>query len=161
HGEGAPEMALWDFTLGRNPRVGGESYGYNAWAFNDWVGAGFQFSDGHVAGSFPRKGLIWSFDFQDQSKNTITDWPFFFDRANYSRVMTPCSGSGYGVTPSCGTVNGSTGIHIVASGLQTVYVDTSTVGHFQVARSDADLNNTASNSITPAAMQGNGTFSTV
>lgn len=161
--DGAPVMSQWDLIAGRNPATGGESFQYdNYYPGNGYyVGAAYQYSDGHVAGSLPRSKLIWGFDLADVGNTNRTDWPFFVDRGNYSVVLTPCRSVGYNVTPSgCGTVgNGSTGTHVSSTGISTNYIDTSSIGHFQVAPYEAGLNDIRSNTITPTAMQGNGSYS--
>ena len=88
-GEGAPHIAIWDLVLGRQSS-GGEAFTSDN--LNKYIsGAGYQFSSGNIAGSFPRKGLVWSFDYLDAGVNsTLTNWPFFLERGNNSAVMVAC-----------------------------------------------------------------------
>ena len=113
----SPQMAVWDFVLGRR------TYGGEAFASENWTrlisGAGYQFSDGHLTGSFPRSGLVWSFDFLDQGAGSkVTNWPFYVDRGNNSAVVTPCD-NGYAATSACGYMNSGHGTSINAYGIQT------------------------------------------
>ncbi len=151
---GTPVAALWDIVPGKT--FGGDAFQGNNLYPNLIQGSGFQFSMGGIAGSFPRRSLIWSFDFADQVGATA--WPYFADRANNSVTMTPCTTT-YGASPpTCGITGG--GATIGSSGYLNVgYIDTSSVGHFQVAASESTINVAAS--VTPAAMQGNGSYSVV
>jgi hypothetical protein len=153
-GMGSPVMALWDITLGSQSR--GESF-QESNLYQFIVGSGYQFSDGHVAGSFPRKGLVWSFDFQDHG--ALTNWPFFVDRANNSVVISPCTGSIN--APICGTINAGQGTHLNAYGIETS--DPGYNGHFNTFKSAIDIvSGGASTSISaPSAMLGNGSYSVV
>lgn len=154
---GTPVFAKWDLVAGRT--YNGDAFQSNQLYPNGDQGAGFQFSTGNIAGSFPRKGLVWSFDFADQIG--ATNWFGFRDRGGNSAVITPCANN-YGNTPVCGQVNGAAGTSLVSTGgIRITYGDTSTTGHFQVAPADFALNSPLSNSITPASMQGNGSYSAV
>lgn len=159
--QGSPELIKWNFTLGK--QYGGEQFQRQntAW-FGDTggpgnysPGAGFQLSTGHVAGSFPRRGLVWSFDFHD-ARPDATTWPYFVDRANYSAVITPCENT-YSASMNCGTTNGT---HGNSMGSHTISVGQGSSGqaHWQAAAADFLLNTSAG---TPSTMQGNGTYSVV
>ena len=115
HGRDLPKCRFWDLVLGRN--YGGEAFGsINLTRYIS--GAGYQFSDGGIAGSFPRNGLVWSFDFLDQGLNSsLTNWPFV-DRGTNSAATTPCD-IGYAVTATCGYMNSGHGISMNAYGIQT------------------------------------------
>jgi hypothetical protein len=150
---GSPQMSVWDLVPGRN--YGGEAFGsINLTRYIS--GAGYQFSDGGIAGSFPRNGLVWSFDFLDQGLNSsLTNWPYFVDRGTNSTVIVPCD-AGYGVTTNCGYMNDGHGMSMNAYGIKTS--DPGYGGHFHTAPFGATPGAIQN---APAAMQGNGSYSVV
>jgi hypothetical protein len=152
-GQGSPNLAMWDFVLGT--QVSGEAF--QSVNLHKYVsGAGYQFSDGHMAGSLPRKGLEWSFDFLDAGVNSgLTNWPFFLERGNNSAVVTPCDG-GYTAVTWCGGMNANHGTSMNNYGIVTS--NPGYGGHFRTAPSETSLG-TAQNA--PSAMQGNGSYSVV
>jgi hypothetical protein len=153
-GEGSPQMHMWDFVSGRN--MNSEAF-QSGNALPRYVsGAGFQFSDGHMPGSFPRNGLVWSFDFLDEGVNSgVTNWPYFVDRGNQSAVMVPCN-DWYASTTSCGSMNPGRGTSMNAYGITTI--DQGYGGHFHTAPFEASLGVLQN---APPAMQGNGSYSVV
>ncbi len=164
---GTPVFGVFDFVLGRQYQ--GETQQQNILG----QGAGYTFSTGNFVGkisgtnggigSFPRQGLIWSFDLTDsQSLNSPADWPYWMDRGNYSAALTGCTtdyGSG---SPACGIVHNASGTSIVnGTSISVTYGDTSTSAHYQVIPTNWIVNDTRANSITPSAMQGNGSYSVI
>ena len=152
----SPQMAIWDFVLGK------QTYGGETFASENWTrfisGANYQFSDGHLTGSFPRDGLVWSFDFLDQGKDSkVTNWPFFVDRGNNSAVATPCDNA-YAVATACGYMNSGHGTSMNAYGIQTNVNASGYGGHFHTAPGSTNLGVIQN---APDAMQGNGSYSVV
>ena len=151
---GTPQMSVWDLVLGRL------DYGGEAFALMNRTryvsGAGYQFSDGNLVGSFPRKGLAWSFDYLDAGKNSsVTNWPFFLERGNKSAVIVACDGT-YNAPANCGSMNPGHGTSMNPYGIQTIYSEYG--GHFRTypAESSGGINQNA-----PPSMQGNGSYSVV
>ena len=151
-GQGSPNLAMWDFVLGR--QISGSAF--QSMNLHKYVsGAGYQFSDGHMPGSLPRNGLVWSFDFLDAGVNSgLTNWPYFLDRGNNSAVVTPCDGGYAGTT--CGFMNATHGMSMNNYGIFTSNTDYG--GHFQTAPGEMALGR-AQNA--PSAMQGNGSYTVV
>jgi hypothetical protein len=150
-GEGSPEIALWDLVAGKH--LSGEAFQFTPLYPQSQQGAGYQFSSGNVAGSFPRRGLVWSFDLQDASG--ATNWPSFMDRGNYSAVITPCDGP-YTVNRFCGLIQNTHGTALWSNGITTITGEYP--GHFRVAVADFQL---ARDAPTPTAMQANGSYSVI
>ena len=137
-------MALWDFVLGR--QLSGTAF--QSMNLHKYIsGAGYQFSDGHMRGSLPRNGLVWSFDFLDAGVNSGLNPTYSLDRGNNSAVMTPCDG-GYAAS-ACGFMNPTHGTSMNNYGIVTS--NPGYGGHFQTAPSEMTLG-TAQNA--PSAMQG-------
>lgn len=154
---GTPVAAQWDLVPGKT--YGGDAFQMNTLYPNYEQGSGFQFSAGGITGSFPRRGVIWSFDFADQVGST--EWPYFADRANNSVTITPCTTT-YGASPpTCGMMGGGTSTTVSGSSpyISVGYINTASIGHFEVRPAESVIN-TAAN-VTPTAMQGNGSYSVV
>ena len=154
-GEGAPHIAIWDLVLGRQSS-GGEAFTSDN-LYKYISGAGYQFSSGNIAGSFPRKGLVWSFDYLDAGVNsTLTNWPFFLERGNNSAVMVACD-SDYAAPTICGTMNPGHGTSMNPYGIRTSR--TGYGGHFRTYPWEGTDYSVPQNA--PAAMRGNGSYSVV
>lgn len=163
-GEGSQDISLWDIVLGR--QMSGEAYQSVNLATYGVSGAGYQFSDGHMPGSFPRNGLIWSFDFLDQGVSSgTTNWPYFLDRANNSAVVVACNSTngnesvsytsptgcgGNGMNPGRGTSMNDFGIATTNPGYGA---------HFRVFPGESS--GYATSQSAPSAMLGNGSYSVV
>ena len=127
----SPQMAIWDFVLGR------QTYGGETFASETGPGLSraraINSATGTLPASFPRDGLVWSFDFLDQGKDSkVTNWPFFVDRGNNSAVATPCD-NGYAVATACGYMNSGHGTSMNAYGIQTNANASGYGGHFHTA----------------------------
>jgi hypothetical protein len=151
-GQGSPQFSLWDLVLGQQ---------YNGEAFQSYnlqrivSGAGYQFSDSHTPGTFPRKGLALSFDFLDAGVNSgLTNWGSFRDFANGAAVISACDGS-YTAPTNCGGMLPTHGTALNNYGINQVYSEYN--GHFRTFTDAISL--VPANA--PAAMQGNGSFSVV
>jgi hypothetical protein len=157
-GQGSPIFVLWDVVLGKSNS--GEAFQSES-LYDYTSGAGYQFSDGHMPGSFPRNGLVWAFDFQDQGANSgITNWPYFVDRANRSAVIKPCIGGSYGnfssLTECSGGMISYRGVTMEDSGIR---VGQAGYGAAFTVFPHPLTGDVAGNA--PAAMQGNGSYSVV
>lgn len=152
-GQGSPQFVLEDLVLGK--QLSGETFQLsNINAFTQ--GAGYQFSTGNIAGTFPRKGLVWAFDFLDQGVNSsVTNWPYFVDVGNHSVVMSSCNGGSYTAPLLCGGMNPGRGTSITKYGIQTTNPAYS--GHFHVFPVASTGFSTSLN-VSPA-MLGNGSYS--
>jgi len=148
-------MAIWDLVLGRQTS-GGEAF--TSVNMNKYIaGAGYQFSSGNMAGTFPRKGLVWSFDYLDAGVNsTATNWPFFLERGNNSAVMVPCDAD-YMSPKMCGTMNAGHGTSMNQYGIRTSRTEYG--GHYRTFPWEGTNYSVSQNA--PAAMQGNGSYSVV
>ncbi|MEO8596822.1 MAG: hypothetical protein ABI759_26115 [Candidatus Solibacter sp.] len=154
-GAGSPRFALFDLVLGR--QQSGEAFQVTHTATNA-LGAGYQFTGGNIAGSFPRKGLVWSFDFSDLvGLAGGENWPYFLDRANYSVVLSPCSGGDYFAPVLCGTMNPGRGIALDSAGFSTTNYEYD--AHLNTFRTDSNGFTTLAGA--PAAMLANGSYSVV
>ena len=151
-GSGSPHFALWDLVLGQ--QLNGEAF--QAYNLRRTIsGAGYQFSDGHAPGTFPRNGLALSFDFLDAGINSgFTNWGYFRDFANNAAVVSACDGS-YTVPTNCGGMLPTHGTSLNNHGINQVYSEYT--GHFRTFTNP--WSQTPANA--PAAMQGNGSFSVV
>jgi hypothetical protein len=151
-GSGSPHFALWDVVLGR--QLNGEAFQfYNLRRFVS--GAGYQFSDSHTHGTFPRNGLALSFDFLDAGVDSgVTNWDYFRDFANGAAVISACDGS-YTVPTNCGGMLPTHGTSLNNYGINQAYSEYT--GHYRTFTNAISL--VPANA--PAAMQGNGSFSVV
>ena len=150
-GSGSPHIALWDLVLGQNLK--GEAFqAYNLRRIIS--GAGYQFSDSHAPGTFPRNGLALSFDFLDAGINSgLTNWGYFRD-FNSSTVISACEGS-YTVPTNCGGMFPAHGTSLNNYGSNQAYSEYN--GHFRTFANPITL----APANAPVAMQGNGSFSVV
>jgi hypothetical protein len=144
-----PQMALWDLVLGNTSN--GESF-QSTNITKGISGAGYQFSDGHMPGSFPRNGLVWSFDFYDQHVTpwNMSNWPYWIDRGTNSAIMQGCFTDGG--PQSCGVLakGNAAGTYGITLGGD---------GYSELFKTFAAYGGAAQNA--PAAMQGNGSYSVV
>ena len=131
---GTPQMSLWDFVLGGN--YGGEAFGSKTGL--GLFRARISIQRRASYGSFPRDGLVWSFDFLDQGLDSkLTNWPFFVDRGNNSAVITPCD-NGYAATTACGYMNSGHGTSMNSYGIKQRH-DSGYGGHFHTAPASTNL----------------------
>ena len=153
-GQGSPLLALWDLVFGK--QTSGEAFQMQT--MYDYVaGAGYQFSDGHIAGSFPRNGLVWAFDFLDLGANSgATNFPYFVDVGNHSAVISPCNAGTYTAPLLCGSMNPGRGTNLNNFGIATGNPGYS--GHFNVFPAPIGFLTPAT---APSAMLGNGSYSVV
>jgi hypothetical protein len=155
-GEGSPEIYELDLVLGRQP-MEGEAYRSQSLPRYQ-AGAGYQFSSGHIAGSFPSDSLVWSFDYLDYGYNTaLTRIPYYVDSGNRSAVMVSCD-AGYTAPTGCGNMNPGHGTSMNVYGASEA-ANTGYGGHFRTFPSEFSGYTTALNA--PSAMQGNGSYSVI
>jgi hypothetical protein len=165
-GSGSPHFYMIDLVQGRNLQgeafqadyartyVSGSGYSFG----NNQMGAGYQFSSGNITGSFPRSGLVWSFDLLDMGINqSWTNWPYFMDRANYSAVLTACDVS-YASPSYCGSMTPGHGTGMNVYGIVTNQNASQYGGHFRTAQWEGNLGAPVN---APAAMQGNGSYTVI
>jgi hypothetical protein len=165
-GSGSPHMYMVDLVQGRVKT--GEAFQYDS--VQKYIsGAGYQFSSGNIAGSFPRNGLIWAFDLMDEGNNSaFTAWPFFQDVGSYSSVLVPCDGiypNAYTTPTNCGFINNPHGVGVnnnttVSCPACITTQDTSGNygGHWRTAQWEGNLSAPAN---APVAMQGNGSYTVI
>lgn len=154
-GEGSPVFGLWDLVLGKN--LTGENF-HRTQMMEANLGLGFQFSDGHIKGSFPRRGLVHSFDLSDLQGWSLDSFPFFAD-ANGKAVIVPCV---VVVGPQiCGQSQPSLGMNIELPnpGMRMVDTNDSYPGHLRIAPSSTDSRTGAVYHVT--ALEGNSSYSVI
>ena len=167
---GAPLLTQWDLVLGRKSMLqNSEGPRYDLTGMGV-VNAGYIISDSHVAGSIPRRDIVWAFDLYDHGGNlAISDnMNGFHDVANGSAFLFPCSnGCGWFYTGVLGQTN--YGMTLGTEGPSTNYVGynahLSTVSHDSPQTVASGLAINSSNPLAglspqniPAALQGNSSF---
>jgi len=152
-GAGSPRFALFDLVLGRQQT--GEAFQVTD-TFTDRMGAAYQFSGGNVAGSFPVRGLIWSFDLTDRP-SAAGNWPHYLDRGKYNSVLSPCNTGDYFAPSTCGGFNSGRGTALDAYGISTTNYEYD--AHYNVFAADSNGYSTLAGA--PAEMLGNGSYSVV
>ncbi len=114
---GAPQMMTFDLYSGKTAK--GETFQEEQLDAYGQTGSGFQFGIPNAAGTFPRKGLVWSWDMQEVTG--CCGVPYFKDRSTYSAALVPCViGYTSSITPTaCGAVSSGAGTNINAFGAKT------------------------------------------
>lgn len=161
-GEGSPYVTQWDLVDGK--RDTGDAFQVSptfprtGCCFGSPIGAGYQFSTGNVAGSFPRKGLVWSFDLLDFGVAAgAGQFPYWKDRGGTRAVIASCTDGSFSGPTLCGSVNSGRGTQIDGGPWLSMH-DAGYPAQWRVFPSEAPLFGV---SAVPTWMLGNSSYSVI